>query len=95
MPKKTRQEKILAQLKRLQQQQNSVANPTAEQNSNLVRPAITITSNLKSFETKENSDFAPINTKVMDYSYAYKDLRKTLIFVSLAIIFEIILSRVI
>ncbi len=95
MPKKTRQEKILAQLKRLQQQQNSIANPIVESNSTNSRPGINITSNLKSLETKENSTFSPTNTKVIDYTYAYKDLRKTLLFVSLAIIFEIILSRVI
>lgn len=95
MPKKTRQEKILAQLKRLQQKENIVANPKAEQEPNNNPPEIKLTSNLKSLETKENSVFTPTNNKLIDYSYAYKDLRKTLIFVSLAIIFEIILSRVI
>ena len=94
MPKKTRQEKILAQLKRLQQQQNIVSNPTIETKPADAQPEFKIASTLKSLETKENSVSSPINTKELDYSYAYKDLRKTLLFVSLAIIFEIILSRV-
>ncbi len=95
MPKKKRQEKILAQLKRLQQLQvtpesSVVLNPETSTTTKFNIPA-----DLKSLETKTNPSFTSASSKVLDYSYAYKDLRKTLIFVAVAVIFEIVLSRLI
>ncbi len=94
MPKKTRQEKVVAQLKRLQQQQAVVSN-SPESNLAEKQPTLTISTDLKSLETKAPSEQITQKTVVADYSYVYKDLRKTLIFVSVAIIFEIILSRIV
>lgn len=95
MPKKTRQEKILAQLKRLQQIQNPTNGSSLESLGN-TEPKNTIASTeLKSLETKNNVVSNQTSTKTIDYTYAFSDLRKTLIFVSVAIIIEIILSRLI
>lgn len=93
MPKKTRQEKILAQLKRLQQRQTQPTQPDTTTQENPSK--IEVSTGLKSLEPKNNVVSAGETSKELDYSYAYKDLRKTLFFVSIAIIFEIILSRVI
>ena len=92
MPKKTRQEKLLAQLKRLQQQQqnpDAVTTSTNSQSSN--QPVISL--NLKSLETSPNTQNLPQRSAIYDYAYVYTDLRKTLIFAVLAVIFEFALSR--
>ncbi len=94
MPKKTRQEKILAQLKRLQQIQSS---PTTKLESPVISDPIkaVVSTELKSLETKNNAVSEQNSTKSIDYSYAFSDLRKTLVFAAVAIIFEIILSRIV
>ncbi len=93
MPKKTRQEKVLAQLKRLQQQQNpSVTSSSATQPS--VEKS-TVSLNLKSLETSQNTQPSQQKSATYEYAYVYKDLKKTLIFAVLAVIFEFALSRLI
>lgn len=94
MPKKTRQEKILAQLKRLQQIQSSPATKLEPQAISAPIKSV-VSTELKSLETRNNAVSSGNTTKTLDYSYAFSDLRKTLIFVAVAIIFEIILSLII
>lgn len=83
MPKKTRQEKILAKLHRLQQEKETVSG-----------------NSLPTVETKISLNLKTVNPTISvptgapnDYSYVYSDLRKTLIFAVVALIFEVALSR--
>lgn len=83
MPKKTRQEKIAAKLRHLQEQQKKAA-PVEALTSETVPAAV----NLKSLTSKES--LAPV--REANYSYVFSDLRKTAFFAVLALVFEIILS---
>lgn len=87
MPKKTRQEKILAKLKRLEK----TSEPPIESHSST--PLISVSTNLKSLETTGIVSETPTVKVSSDYSYVYKDLTKTIIFAVVAIVFQIILSR--
>lgn len=89
MPKKTRQEKILAQLKRLQQLQS---NQSVQNNKIEKETKTTIKVDLNPVETEK--PIVSRNEKKVDFDYSYvtKDLRKSLIFAAAAIIFEIALS---
>lgn len=82
MPKKTRQEKILVQLRRLQQQTNR------EQKVSLDKVP-SISSIIKPLQPEK---ITSIKTEIVDYSYVFSDLRKTLSFAFGAIIFELVLS---
>ena len=86
MPKKTKQDKILAQLRRLQSNQSVVSEPRSSSKTQ-------VSLNLESI-TKESIDAGKAPTKISsyDYSYVLLDLRKTLFFVVIAIIFEFLLS---
>ena len=77
MPKKTRQQKIISQLRRLQDTQ--VQKP--DQPSPVVK--------LKDLATPQ---VAAIKKEPLSYRYVFTDLRKTVIFVAGAIIFEVVLS---
>jgi len=81
MPKKTRQAKVIAQLKRLQTMQG---NPT-----NTEQTVKTGTINLKDIPVTN-----PIQPKpqTIDYRYVLSDLKKTAIFAVVAIVFEVVLS---
>jgi hypothetical protein len=81
MPKKTRQAKMAATLRRLQSQQTETTSPPTE------KPGPVNLQNIVSSE--------PIKSPAVDYSYVYHDLRKTTIFSVVAVIFEIALSVVI
>ena len=88
MPKKTRQEKILARLRRLEKDQN----PVGVSDQNLVGAAQTPK---VSFQLKTETNpaaAAPIKATSFDYSYVYKDLTKSLVFAAVAIIFQVILA---
>jgi hypothetical protein len=89
MPKKTRQEKILSQLRRLREQTENTHLASLSPTEQPVRekPSYEITSLGK---VKNAASASKI--EVEDYSYVYKDLRKTVVFVTLAVIFEVILS---
>jgi hypothetical protein len=94
MPKKTRQEKILAQLKRLQQQQsnplveNTIAQPSFESEN------VPAKINIKSLESSNSNEQTAQKQTSYDYSHVSKDLRKSLIFAVVSIVFELVLSRV-
>lgn len=77
MPRKTKKQKILARLRRLEQ-----AADTQSSTEEIISP--------RNISIKEES---PTNTKVnYDYSYVYKDIRKILILSSIALSIEIALS---
>lgn len=86
MPKKTRQEKIIAKLRRLESSQN-IPDEAAQQNQENKTPTISL--DLKSENTQ---DIQTNSTSIWDYSYVYKELTKSLIFAALAIGFQIILA---
>lgn len=84
MPKKTRQQKILAELrslkKELQVPQAVPSNPTPNSyqvNQERVANPITI---------------SPVNAIAYDYSYLFKDLRKVAVLSTIAILIEVVLS---
>lgn len=88
MPKKTRQEKILAKLRRLEKDQAPL-----ETNS----PGLVGTTEIPqvSFQLKtETNSAASVPTRVasFDYSYVYKDLTKSLVFAAVAVILQIVLA---
>lgn len=86
MPKKTKQDKILAQLHRLQ------SNQTISE-SNLNPPKTTVALDLEKINVvAKQTPTAAIKASSQDYSYVTKDLRKTLFFVVVAVIFEFFLS---
>ncbi len=89
MPKKTKQGKILAQLRRLQSTQ-VIGNET----NSLTKKSISL--NLETTVT-DSKPTENVQTKIFsyDYSYVIKDLRKTLFFVVIAIVFQIVLSFII
>jgi hypothetical protein len=90
MPKKTRQDKILAKLRRLESTQ-----PTEK--TDALQPQSKISVNLDStFSNNENKSLTNQSTKAQfDYSYVVVDLKKTVFFVVVAVIFEVSLSLVI
>ena len=86
MPKKTKQDKILAQLHRLQ------SNQTISE-SNVNPPKATVSLDLDNINVvAKQIPTTAIKVSNQDYSYVTKDLRKTLFFVVVAIIFEFFLS---
>ena len=89
MPKKTKQGKILAQLHRLQSNQNTAS----ETSSSSTKTQVSL--NLESI-TKESQivEGVPTKSAIYDYSYVMLDLKKTLFFAVIAIIFEFFLSFV-
>lgn len=86
MPKKTKQDKILAQLRRLQTNKSIALDP--------VEPAKpTVSLDLKSTNAvTKSSENTTTKVSNQDYSYVIKDLRKTSFFVVVAVVFEFILS---
>lgn len=88
MPRKTRQEKILSQLRRLQREQTA-SQPKVEDS----KPVVT-TINLGSLDLPKAAP-SPIKSEPQNYSYVFSDLRKTLIFAAAAITFQVILSFII
>ncbi|HSX58138.1 MAG TPA: hypothetical protein VLE47_02585 [Candidatus Saccharimonadales bacterium] len=88
MPRKTRSEKILAKLRRLEREQ------TPSQPGEEVAPINQTTPSKIAYEFKaeeKQQQPAPIRTMAIDYSYVYKDLRKTAFFAAVAVLFEIVL----
>ena len=88
MPKKTRQEKILARLRRLEKDQE----PTTASEQNLVG---TTEIPKVSFQLKTETNPAAASTikaTSFDYSYVYKDITKSLFFAAVAVILQIILA---
>ena len=89
MPRKTKKQKILAKLHRLEKEtsQGDIAKDSTENQVEVDSERLTLT-NLKpetSFQTEtKKSDY--------DYSYVYKDIRKILILTVLALFVEIALS---
>jgi len=86
MPKKTKQAKILAQLRRLQEAQNVNREKTQS------KIALDLTKEKTTIEKEESQ---AIKSSPRDYSYVISDLKKTLLFVVLAVIFQISLSLII
>jgi hypothetical protein len=82
MPKKTREDKILARLRRLEKDTSSTRDGVSSNNQ--AEPKITY----ESVATGQTS----IQSKPLgvDYSYVYKDLTKSLLFAAAAVIFQII-----
>jgi hypothetical protein len=81
MPKKTRQEKIVAQLRRLQNLQEK-----AEEPQSLNKPQTV------SLGSLEQTLTATTKTTEINYSHVLSDLKKTLLFAVAAIVCEIALS---
>lgn len=91
MPKKTRQEKILAQLRRLQQQTKTQAFPEKDEK---FKPVVD-GSELKSLERPLSITTAPVfKSEIENYNYVIRDLKKTLVFASAAVFFELFLNLV-
>lgn len=87
MPKKTREEKILARLRRLEQEQDTTSSQSGETGT---KPKPQLISFQQS--TRPQLDFSKPNRTVTDYSYVYSDLTKSLLFAAVAIFFQIILA---
>ncbi len=88
MPKKTRQEKILARLRRLER----VQEPKTANEQNL---AGTTEIPKVSFQLKTETNPAAASTikaTSFDYSYVYKDLTRSLIFAAVAVIIQVVLA---
>lgn len=90
MPKKTREEKILARLRRLEQ---GIPNPTLDNSEKPeTRPSSTGYSLKKlADEPKPTSSFSTKNTEV-DYSYLKSDLKKVAILTFGALLIQVALS---
>ncbi len=86
MPKKTKQDKILAQLHRLQSNQTM-----SDNNVNQTKTTVSLDLDNINVVAKQTPSIA-VKVSNQDYSYVTKDLRKTLFFVVVAIIFEFFLS---
>jgi len=84
MPRKTKQDKILARLRRLQGSQTDPVEAEPQKQ--------TISLDLDSLKNEKVAEIAPTKGSVQDYSYVIADLRKTLFFVVVAVLFEIALS---
>lgn len=84
MPRKTRQEKILAQLRRLQKDQ-SQTNPDKKPEPE----SSTVSLNLEPLTAPTISQPKPTQE---DYGYVISDLKKTTFFAAAAITFQIALS---
>lgn len=91
MPKKTRQEKIIAELRRKLQTtgpQTGTTSTVLQQNKS------TITTSLPSF-TKNQIKLSPTiisrSSNVQDYSYVSKDLRRIVILTFMAVAWEFLL----
>ncbi len=92
MPRKTRSKKILAKLHRLEQSQTPVEE-AAVQDEVTASPAAPVVS----YQFKPSETVTKTATTIashLDYSYVYKDLRKTLFFATAAVIFEVLLKVV-
>ena len=87
MPKKTRQEKILAKLRRLEKDQS----PIISNNQSSVETEIPKVSFQLKAETNPAAA-ATVRSTVSDYSYVYKDLRKSLVFAAVAAIIQVVLA---
>ena len=87
MPRKTRSEKILAKLRRLESNQTLTTNPTGASETPI--PATKIAYEYKSSDSKVVK--TATKQDLEDYSYVFSDLRKTFAFVACAVAFEIIL----
>lgn len=84
MPKKTKQEKILARLRRLEQVQSSDTS---------VSPSTEIPKiSFKVPSDSQPSVSAMPSVSIQDYSYVYKDLRKSLLFAALATLLQVVLA---
>lgn len=87
MPKKTREEKILARLRRLEKDQNQPKVVNGEDQPSSIAPKI-------SFDFKSPANVpttSPTTPTSADYSCVYKDLTKTIVFAACAVIFEVAL----
>ncbi len=78
MPKKSRQQKIASQLRRLQEAQN----PRSSSNQ-------TVSIKINDFTPKPTVE---VKREQTNYRYVFVDLSKTVVFVVAAIIFEVVLS---
>lgn len=77
----------------MQQQQNPVVNPTSNEEQKAAAPAVTIS--LKPLETAQITQTTAQKPSTYEYNYVYKDLKKTLFFAALSVIFEFALSRLV
>ena len=87
MPKKTRQEKILARLRRLEGSQTRVegVQPTIEQLPEGPKVSFVL-------KPKTSQPTTATSADVVDYSYVYKDLTKSLIFAAVAVTLQVLLA---
>ena len=90
MPKKTREEKILARLHRLERENSQQLPPE----TNATQVEITKPSGISLKQISPAKAQAPLhhNIETVDYSYVAGDLKKTLILTAIALLFEIVLS---
>ncbi|MDP2671744.1 MAG: hypothetical protein Q8P13_04800 [bacterium] len=92
MPKKTREEKILARLRRLEQAKQSPEGVAPMPNSTTAE-ATSSAYNIKNLhKTEKIPEPAKVRTEVVDYSYVKTDLRKTAVLTAAALVIEIGLS---
>ncbi len=90
MPKKTRQEKILARLRRLENSQEQASVSTTANNNPTISEPQKVSFEFQSETKKQVTN--PTASVSLDYSYVYKDLTKSLAFAAVAIIFQVILA---
>jgi len=90
VPRKTKKEKILARLHRLEQQAETPASDSSVGLQNRYREVVSSQDLIKQ-EPKIEKPLAAA-TSGQDYSYIYKDLRKIFILTAVAISAEIVLS---
>lgn len=88
MPRKTKREKILARLRRLQNRVEDETKPVVTQPS----VQISLDSKPKTLDTKSQIKQLESDTLTYDYSYVYKDIRKIIILTAIALTLEIFLS---
>jgi uncharacterized membrane protein len=95
MPKKTRQEKIIAQLRRQLQSQNTIATGQQKSLSQIIQPtrkksAVNSYSlNHVAFDTQNHKNQKPIDP--VNHDYALSDMKRIISITLLAFIFEIAL----
>ena len=87
MPKKTRQEKILARLHRLEKEQNNSVEINFNNSEKSQSPRVSYEPKEETNPTKERQSSENIN-----YAYVYSDLKKTLFFAAVAVIFQVVLG---
>lgn len=91
MPKKTKKQKILARARRIIISQNNTGpdtSPTTQSNTASVKPT-----NLYQFQTPKTTKTEEEYQNTQELNPIRRDIIKTIIFATIAIIVEIIISR--